>query len=143
MEGMDDIVRPLTKIPRMGPGERTRYVPNHASFGLFILSDQVRDPTAEVAQDIALLAAANTAPHSADEPENETGLHARVRKGFKVKKNAGVMKVSRNLRVMVEVVNNVEGAALVEHGARGLARQRMLGRAGAAFGDFKPEGGPT
>lgn len=142
-DAFGEIVRPLTRVPRMGPGERTRYVPNHASFGLFILSDQVRDPTEEVAKDIAALAAVNTRPRSATEPDRKRGLHDRVRAGFKVKRNAGVMKVSGNLRVMVEVVNNVDGSALVEFGARGLPRQRMLGRAGAALGDFKPDGGPT
>lgn len=140
MGDFSDLELPILRAPRMAPGQKTRYVPNHRSFGAFIRSDQVRDPTAEVAEDIAALAAANT--HGGG-GENSTGFHAKVRKGYKVKKAAGLMKVSGNIRVKVEVVNNVDGSALLEFGARGLARQRMLGRAGAAFGDFKPEGGPS
>lgn len=135
----EGIVRPLTATPSMR-GRRTRYVPNHASFGLFMLSDQVRDVTVEVAEDIAKVAASKV-PETASR-RKKTGLHARVRKGFKVKRNAGTMMVSGNLRVRVDVVNRVPGSALVEFGARSLERQRMLGRAGAMFGDFKPEDGP-
>ena len=124
----------------MRPGERSRYVMNNRSFGAFIRSDQVRDPTEEAAKDIAALAAANVRGGGG---ERSTGLHERVRKGFKVKRNSGLMKVAGNLRVKVEVVNNAEGSALLEFGGRGLPRQRMLGRAGAVFGDFKPESGPS
>lgn len=139
MSDFSDLEFPIRRVPRMPPGQKTRYVPNRTSFGAFIKSDQVRDPTEAVARDIALLAAANTTGGGG---KKKRGLHARVRNGFKVKKNAGFLKVSGNVRVKVEVVNNAD-AALLEFGARGLARQRMLGRAGAAFGDFKPEGGPA
>lgn len=139
MSDFGDLEKPILHTPRMGR-RRTLYVPNHRSFGAFIRSDQVRDPTEEVAKDIAALAAAKVQGGGG---ERTTGLHDRVRKGFKVKRNAGLMKVAGNLRVKVEVVNNADGSALLEFGGRGLRRQRMLGSAGAAFGDFKPDGGPT
>ena len=138
-----DLESPLEGVPRFRRGQTVRYVPNHKSFGLFIKSDQVRDPVAEVAEDIAKLAAANVTDKSEKEIQNSRGLHDRVRGGFKVRKRAGVIKVHRAFRVKVEVVNNVDGAALLEFGARGLPRQRMLAKAGAQFGDFKPDGGPT
>lgn len=139
-EGLE---KPILHAPRMPKGMRTKYVPNRRSFGVFIKSDQVRDPTVEAAQDIALAAADNVAPRTAKEIRNSRGLHDRVRKGFRVKKKAGLIKVAGNLRVKVEVYNNADGAALIEFGGRGLRRQRPLAKAGAEFGDFKPEGGPT
>lgn len=137
---MAELEFPLTAVPRMRRGERVRYVPNHRSFGAFMKSDQMRDVTEEAAGDIAMAAATRTPPGGG--PESR-GLHARVRGGFGVKRNAGLAKVGGNLRVRVDVVNNEEGAALVEFGAKNIARARMLGRAGAEYGDFKPEGGPT
>lgn len=133
-----DLENPIiAKTVRFTPGQHAKYVPNHRSFGAFIRSDQVRDPVTEVAQDIARAAAGNVDPGSAG------GLHDKVRAGFKVRRAAGLIKVSGNLRVKVEVVNTVAGSALLEFGTRNLRRERMLGRAGAAHGDFKPEGGPT
>lgn len=141
MSDFGDLESPiLAKAVRFRPGQRAKYVPNNRSFGAFIRSDQMRDPTIEVAQDIARAAATKVVRPG--DTESTTGLHARVRKGFKVRRNAGLMKVGGNLRVKVEVFNNAEGSALIEYGGRGLARQRSLGRAGAEFGDFKPEGGP-
>lgn len=140
MVSVAELEHPLTAAGvRFGPGRRAVYKPNHRSFGAFMRSDQMRDVTARVATDIAIAAGALTGPAAPDEPED---LLARVKEGFKVKKNAGLMKVGGNLRVRVDVVNNVDGSALFEHGARQIARRRMLGRAGAKFGDFKPEGGP-
>lgn len=136
----EELHLPLQGTPRMSRGRRAKYVPNHRSFGAFIRSEQMRDVTADVAEDIAIKAAANTRrPTDAKEGK---GLHAKVRGGFRVKRGAGLMKVGGNLRVKVEVVNNADGAALVEFGANGLPRSRPLGRAGAAFGDFKPDGSP-
>lgn len=141
MSDFGDLEKPiLAKSVRFKPGQRAKYVPNHPSFGAFMKSDQMRDPTEQVAKDIATLAAASVGPGGG---ENSRGLHARVRGGFRVNRNAGLMKVAGNLRVKVEVVNDVEGSALLEFGAKNIARERMLGRAGAAFGDFKPEGGPS
>jgi len=131
-----DLEKPILGVPRMRRGEVSRYVPNHPSFGAFIRSDQVRDPVVEVAEDIAASAATKVSDGSAG------GLHDRVRKRFKVKRKAGLLKVAGNLRVKVEVFNNEPGSALVEFGARNIQRDRPLGRAGSEFGDFKPEGGP-
>lgn len=126
--------------PRMG-SRRVVYVPNHRSFGAFMRSDQMRDVTEEAARDIAGLAAAFT-PEAKEGALEHTGLHARVKGGFKVKRGAGLIRVGGNLRVRVDVINDADGAALVEFGSRGVPRVRMLGRAGAVIGEFKPEGGP-
>jgi len=136
----DDIEKPIVGHPRMRKGERVRYVPNHRSFGAFIRSEGMRDVTAEVAEDIAALAASYT-PSGRRRSKRSSGLHARVKRGYKVKREAGLMKVAGNLRVKVTVVNNADGAALLEFGGRGLKRSRALARAGAKFGDFKPEEG--
>ena len=132
---MDGIEKPITRIPRMKRGETLRYVPNHRSFGAFMRSEQMRDVTAQVASDISIAAEAQT-PSQGVAAREHTGLHARVKSGFRIKRNSGLLKVDGNLRVRVLVVNDVDGAALVEFGAPGVFRQRMLGRAGARFGDF-------
>lgn len=139
-EGLE---KPIVGVPRMPSGTRVMYVPNHRSFGAFMRSDQMRDVTEDVANDIALAAAALTPTKKGGRIRERTGLHARVKGGFRVKRDAGLMKVGGNLRVKVTVINSEPGAPLVEFGGRGLARRRMLGRAGAKFGDFKPEGGPS
>lgn len=128
--------KPITHTPRMG-GRRQVYVANNASFGDFILSDQMRDVTSEVAEDIAV-AAKSLSPQSSRGGDQEG---RRMRDRFEVIKNAGVMMVGGNLRVMVEVENNARSAAPNEFGTKKNARHRMLGRAGAMFGDFKPETG--
>lgn len=130
---------PIEGVPRMRKGEVTRYVPNHRSFGAFIKSDQVRDPVAEVAQDIALAAKA-LSPTSSRGGDQEG---RRMKDQFKVNKAAGLIKVAGNLRVKVEITNDARSAAPNEFGTKRTKRHRMLGRAGAAFGDFKPEGGPS
>jgi hypothetical protein len=98
----------------------------------------MRDVTTDVAVDIAALAKANS-------PVSQRGGDQdgrRMRDQFEVIREAGFMKVSGNVRVMVEIVNPARSAAPNEFGTRRNRRHRMLGRAGAAFGDFKPEGGP-
>lgn len=134
-EGLE---KPIVHTPFMRRGQRTRYVPNHSSFGAFIRSDQVRDPTEQVANDIAALAKEYS-------PESSRGgdqVGRRMRDQFKVEREAGLIKVAGNLRVRVIVSNNARSAAPNEFGTRRNKRHRMLGRAGAKFGDFKPEGGP-
>lgn len=134
----ENIEHPIQGTPRMAPGERTRYVPNHRSFGAFIRSEQMRKPTAEVAEDIAALAKEYS-------PVSKRGGKqdgVRMRDQFRVVRNAGFMKVSGNIRVLVEIVNTARSAAPNEFGTGKNKRHRMLGRAGAWFGDFKPESGP-
>lgn len=131
---------PFTAAPRMGPGERSRYVPNHRSFGAFMKSEQMRDVTEQAAKDIARRAMQLTPPSNGG--HDTRGLHSRVRNGFTVRREAGFLRVAGNIRVMVLVENDVEGSALLEFGARNLHRLRMLGRAGAEFGDFKGPNAP-
>lgn len=135
----EGIESPLTGVPRMRHGQRVKYVPNHRSFGAFMKSDQMRDVTEEVAVDIAETAK-GLSPVSTRGGDQEG---RRMRDQFEVIRNAGLIKVDGNLRVKVEVVNGARSAAPNEFGTRRNKRHRMLGRAGAKFGDFKPEGGPT
>lgn len=131
----------LRPPPKMGPGRRVVFRPDHSKdtgFGGFILSDQVRDVTEEVAKDIAELAGV-LAPRRKDRGNVPDGTAMADR--FKVNREAGTIKVSRNVRVKVEVFNEAPSAAPNEFGNKHNTRHRMLGRAGAAFGDFKPEGG--
>lgn len=133
------IESPLRVVPPKPRGTRhVWYKPNHRSFGAFMKSDQMRDVTEEVAKDIAKLAR-EFSPKS-----KRGGIQDgfRMRDQFKVERNAGLLKVAGNLRVRVIVSNDARSAAPNEFGTRKNKRHRMLGRAGAAFGDFKPEGGP-
>lgn len=138
MTSFDSIEKGIgSYTPRMARGTRVMYKPNHSSFGAFIRSDQMRKVTVRVAMDIARAAQAMTPSEKAG-AEEHTGLHQRVKDGFRVvqvpvPKN---LKVGGNLRVRVEVINVAEEAPLVEFGTFGIPRQRMLGRAGAQFGDF-------
>lgn len=133
------IEKPITKAAvRFAPGQRVKYVANNRSFGAFMRSDQMRDVTVEVAEDIAKAAKA-LSPVSSRGGDRDG---RRMRDQFKVVRAAGLLKVAGNLRVKVEVINNARSAAPNEFGTRKNKRHRMLGRAGARFGDFKPEGGP-
>lgn len=132
---------PITSIGRKPRGaNRVWYKPNHRSFGAFMKSDQMRDVTSEAAHDIARQAK-NYTPSSKGGANSE-GMHTRVRNGYLVNRAAGFLKVGGNLRVKVEVINTEAESPIVEFGGRGQARIRALGRAGADFGDFHPEGGP-
>lgn len=135
MSDFGGLEKPIVGVPRMPKGKHTFYVPNHASFGAFIKSDQVRDPTEEVAQDIAAMAK-ELSPQSS---RGGTQDGRRMRDQFKVVRAAGFMKVAGNVRVKVEIENNARSAAPNEFGTRKNRRHRMLGRAGAMFGDFKPQ----
>lgn len=99
-----------------------------------MLSEQMRDATAEVATDIANVTASKSArgegpgPHMADQ--------------WAVNREAGIRKVGRNLRVQVTVFNPDIAAAAQEfgNGPRRGQRTRLLGRTAATFGDFRDHG---
>ena len=127
--------------PKMGPGRRVVFRPDHSQgtgFGGLMRSDQIRDVTEEVAHDIAARAKMLAPRRKSGIPPDGTAMADQ----FKVKRDAGVLKVSGNIRVKVEVFNSARSAAPNEFGGKRNARHRMLGRAGAEFGDFKPDGGP-
>lgn len=125
---------------------RATYKENHESFGAFILSERMRDVTAEVAQDIARLARQLA-------PRRRRGVvpdGAAMADQFRVNREAGTFRIDKYTRVKVEVFNSARSAAFNEFGVRDATagedgdttrnkRHRMLGRAGAAFGDFKPD----
>lgn len=130
---------PIRVVPPKPKGSgRVWYRPNHRSFGAFMKSDQMRDATEEVAEDIAERAAELS-------PVSQRGGQQdgkRMRDQFEVRAQAGFIKVAGNIRVVVEVENNARSAAPNEFGTSKNRRHRMLGRAGAEYGDFKPEDGP-
>jgi hypothetical protein len=118
------------------PG-RIRYVMDNKSFGEFMRSEQMRDVTAEVANDIADEAKRLAPRRKAGSSPDGTAMADQ----FKVDRAAGTLRVAGNVRVMVNVYNSARSAAPNEFGSRRNKRHRMLGRAGARFGDFKPDGG--
>lgn len=127
---------PEQRPPKKMGRRRAIYKPNHSledGIGGLMRSEQMRRPTAAAAKDIAQLAAAFT-PRSA-------GPGPHLADAFEVEREAGLMKVSGNLRVQVNVVNKMRYAAAVEFGQGESDGRRMLGRAGAVIGEFKPTGG--
>jgi hypothetical protein len=112
------------------------YRPDHKSFGEFLLSQGLRDTVAKVAAEEILPLAIKNTPRS----RGYTGK-PHMQDQYRVVVQGGTMKVDRALRVVVKVVNDSEHSAAVEFGNRLTKRHRPLGRAGAAVGDFKPEGG--
>lgn len=111
-------------------GQNVKFVPDHKSFGEFILSEQMRDVTAEVCGDIADLATVNVpVPQSDTDPERSQAL-------YHVKREAGTFKVGGNVRVKCEVYSEDPGAGRAEFGTRNHRRYRTLGRAGGWFGDW-------
>lgn len=114
------------------------YSPDHKDFGNFMRSEQMRDVTTEVAQDIQHEARRLAPRRKSGVPPDGTAMADR----FKVNREAGVLRVAGNTRVKVEVYNEAPSAAPNEFGSKRNQRHRMLGRAGAAHGEFKPEGGP-
>jgi len=139
ISGNFDLESPLTRVPPKRRGaKRVWYVPNHKSFGAFMRSEQMRSVTYEISLDIASLAK-ELSPVS-QRGGNQDGQ--RMRDQFRVVRNVGNMRVGGNWRVMVWVVNDARSAAPNEFGTSKNKRHRMLGRAGATFGDFKPDSGP-
>jgi len=125
----EGIEKPILGTPRMRRGERVRYVPNHRSFGAFMRSEQMRDVTADVAEDIASRAErTQPSPHAETEHAGAT---------YRVKREAGVAKVAGNIRVRVLVEGSGDGVERAEFGTEGDRRYRTLGSAGAKFGDFR------
>lgn len=128
------------RVPTFRPGQRVKYVPDNSmatGMGGFLRSEQMRDVTVEAAQDIAKLAGEYAPRRKAGVVPDGTAMADR----FRVNREAGLLKVSGNLRVKVEVYNEAASAAPNEFGNKRNKRHRMLGRAGAAIGEFKPTGG--
>lgn len=137
----EGIEHPITATSvKFTPGQRAKYVPNHRSFGAFMKSEQMRDVTEEIANDIADLAK-QFSPTSTRGGDQEG---RRMKDQFKVVREAGFIKVSGNVRVRVLVINEARSAAPNEFGTSKNKAHRMLARAAMAVhptADFKPEGG--
>lgn len=113
--------------------ERVWYKPDHKEFGEFMRSDQMRDVTAKVAGDISDRAGKRAPRRKSGEVPDGAAMADQ----FKVDEGAGYLKVSGNVRVMVNVYNEARSAAPNEFGSKRNKRHRMLGRAGSEYGDFK------
>jgi hypothetical protein len=106
---------------------KARYKPNHAGMRRFLNSKQAQDPVVAVAEAIAEVAKANSVrsnrpgPHMADQ--------------FKVERVK--LPVSGELRGAARVTNSDPAAVPNEFGGKKNKAHRMLGRAGAQFGDAK------
>lgn len=109
-----------------------RYVADNESFGRFILSDQIRKPVVEVATKIAERAGELSPKRKSRGTVDPNPLS----ESFRVKPEAGVIKVGRNVRVKVEVYSESRAAAPMEFGNKRVRGHRTLGRAGAEYGDF-------
>lgn len=118
--------------PAFGPGRRVVYRPNNESFGEFMVSEQMRDVTAEAAGDVVAIVreiaprSDGPGPHMADE--------------YHVDREAGERRIGRNIRVRVDVFNTNPAAAANEFGTRRNRRSRPLGRAAALVGEFHDHG---
>lgn len=121
------------RTPKFRRGEYVRFVPDHKSFGEFILSERMRDAVVEVCEDIRDVARDLAPRRKAGTVPDGTAMADR----FKINREAGTMKVDRARRVKVEIYNEATSAAPNEFGNKRVKRHRMLGRAGAMFGDFK------
>ena len=121
------------RVPAFGPGRRAVFRPNYKSFREMMRSEQARDVTEEVAKDIADRARDLSPRRKSGVPPEGVAMADR----FKVEREAGQIKVNGALRVKVEVYNEARSAAPNEFGGKRNERHRMLGRAGAEFGDFK------
>lgn len=122
--------------PKMAGRRFAIFREDRKSFQKFILSDQMRDPVALVAQAILADAKASTPRSKGKKRKGER----HVQDSYSLRKKAGSLVVGDAFpyaRVKVEVRNNARRAATLEFGTRISKKYRMLGRAGAKFGDFK------
>lgn len=112
---------------------RRGFKPDHKSFGEFLVSDQARDPAVKAAGDIAELAA-KASPRSKATHKDGTPHMA---DDFHVNSETAPVVVGGNPRVGAEVFNPNRAAAPNEFGGPKNRRHRMLGKAGAAIGEFR------
>lgn len=117
-------------------GKNVRYVPDHKSFAAFILSDQIRDATDEVAKAVAERAG-QLSPRRKSARDDDTTPMA---DSWHVDREGGAVVVAGNPRVRVFVFNDKQSAAYMEFGTKYVNRHRMLARAAAEFGDFHDHG---
>ncbi len=119
--------------PRMGPGRRVVYRPDHSQaggIGGLLRSKQIRQ--------VVGVAARNVAAHAARLTDRSDGPGPHLADNYKIDYDAGLVKVSGNLRVNVEVYNDLPHAGIEEFGNETRAGKRMLGRAGSIVGEYHP-----
>jgi hypothetical protein len=106
-----------------------RYVPDHRSFGEFILSPQIARPVIIIASKVALEAARLTPLGPGPGPH--------MKHQYQVSQAILAVGRRRNRRVVGKVSNDSPHAAAVEFGNSHARGQRPLGRAAAQYGEFK------
>jgi hypothetical protein len=103
------------------------YRPNHSDFGEFMLSQQIKRPTKEIAELIKLDAISETPVKTGDLADS-----------YEVNDVTPVV-AGGNPRAAFEVRNRNEAAAPQEFGNKHVKGQRMLGKAASKFGDQRGE----
>lgn len=121
--------------PKLNPRTYAFFRPDRKSFQEFLLSEQMRDPTAAVARDILEVAKGFT-------PRSNEGSDGHLQDAYDLVREGGTLVVGDSFpypRVMVIIKNEHPAAAAVEfgNGRTHKPARRMLARAGSAFGDFK------
>ena len=128
---------------------RARYVPNHRSFGEFMLSAQVLDVAMKAGHDVVLAALQQV--NDSDPSDKGSGDGTHYRDHFEV--TPDVVTIDGNPRAAATVINDSDYAAQVEYGIgpgwKGSrvqggtpgVPQRPLGTAGAKVGKYL--GGPA
>jgi hypothetical protein len=124
----------MARVPRFAPGEVVKYVPDHKSFGAWIMSEEMRSMVEPIAIEIALQATA-TAP----EPSEDTRPEAAMKAVYTVDREGGSKVVGGNARVVVKVTGDGEPAERAEFSYNEDGTRRYnLRRAAADFGSWKP-----
>lgn len=115
-------------------GEVVKYVPDHKSFGAWIMSEEMRNLVTPVAVEIAAEATA-TAP----EPSEDTRPEAASKAVYTVDREAGSTVIGGNARVVLRVSGDGEPAQRAEFAySEGGDRYFNLRRAAARYGNWKP-----
>lgn len=105
-----------------------RYVPDHKSFGAFMVSPQVAYPVIQITAKVAKTARYNT-------PLGPGPVH--MRDQYRESTKVIAIGRRRNKRIAGIVKNTSPHAAAVEFGNSHAKGQRPLGRAAAMYGEFK------
>lgn len=115
---------------------RSGFKPDHKSMGVFILSDQARQPAVQAAHDVVPIARA--LQDAADGPSTKRREGAeRMAGNYKVNENTTPVIVGGNPRVGAEVYNDKRYAAAREFGHNREGGTHALRRAGAQIGELR------
>lgn len=124
----------MARVPRFAPGEVVKYVPDHKSFGAWIMSEEMRSMVMPIAVEIAVQATA-TAPA----PSEDTRPEAAMKAVYTAQREGGSKMVGGNMRIVVKVEGDGEPAERAEFSYDEDGSRRFnLRRAASRFGSWKP-----